>query len=245
MWQRRARRSHRCWPTRPDNAGLSTRLACCLRISAAKSAAHGSTSTRSRAAGVVRRNNGTASVTNTRSTGARCNDSVAGLTNRPCAANAKTRRAPAFVSAVAARSIVPKVAIRSSRIRTVASRTSPVTISPPLTTPALRRLSTKAWPIGRCHAASSASRHSCTRFTPPTSGEATTTGASPTSFAAAAVKSSYGSRFTARRRNALSKAATLCASSVISPSQPAASNNCAMTRTDTGSKGLVRRSLRA
>lgn len=73
---------------------------------------------------------------------------------------------------------------------------------PPLTTPALRRFSRKALPTGLPRLASSVSRKSCARFTPPGSGEATTTGLSPIRARASLANSLRGSRWMVSQRKA-------------------------------------------
>ena len=74
--------------------------------------------------------------------------------------------ASGFRAARAARTIVPPVLTRSSTISAVAPATSPTKRSPD-TTPALRRLSAKPFPIGRPSPAARASWNSSARLAPP------------------------------------------------------------------------------
>jgi hypothetical protein len=78
------------------------------------------------------------------------------------------------LQAAAARARVVPLLIRSSMMIAVLPPTSPTTASPD-TTPSLRRFSMKAAPTGRPSARARARRKASARFTPPASGDTTTT----------------------------------------------------------------------
>ena len=102
------------------------------------------------------------------------NNSVAPSMNSPCVAAANTFVAPAARQALAARTSVPPVLIRSSTMTATLPRTSPASSSP-LTTPLLRYFSIYALPTSLRVRCSSAWRNCSARLAPPASGETATT----------------------------------------------------------------------
>ena len=98
---------------------------------------------------------------------------------------------------------------------------------------------------GLCKAFSRACRNRSARFPPPKSGETTLIGLSPAIDLIFPISSGAVVSAMEGQRNAFSKAASLCTSSVTIASVPTASNTEAKYRIVTGSFALVRRSLRA